>query len=181
MFKEVIVVEGRDDTRRLKEVYGEIATFETGGSALNSEKLQHIKTLQNSRGVIVFTDPDYPGQKIRNMITEAIPESKHAYIDKIDARHKSGIGLGVEHASAAAIKKALESVMTPLETIENHNLSQQLLLELGLVAGPVSKKRREILSHKLGIGYVNGKQLLKRLQMFGITEEKVRLALSEEN
>ena len=35
MFKEVIVVEGRDDTRRLKEVYPEIETLETNGSAIN--------------------------------------------------------------------------------------------------------------------------------------------------
>ena len=34
MFKEVIVVEGRDDTRRLKEVYPEIETLETNGSLM---------------------------------------------------------------------------------------------------------------------------------------------------
>ena len=33
----IIVVEGRDDTRRLKEVFPEIETIETNGSAIDDE------------------------------------------------------------------------------------------------------------------------------------------------
>ena len=32
-----------------------------------------------------------------------------------------------------------------------------------------SRKRREYLGEQLRIGYANGKQLLKRLELFGIT------------
>jgi len=172
MFKEVIVVEGRDDTRRLKEIFPEIETFETGGSALDDVKLKQIKYLQQTRGVIVFTDPDYPGQKIRNGIIEAVPECKHAYLDKKDALPKSGKGLGVEHAGEAVIREALLAAMTPIEHKEEH-ISQPFLVGLGLVGHGDSKKKRELLANELGIGYVNGKQLRKRLNMFGITEEQV--------
>ncbi|MEG2505304.1 MAG: DUF4093 domain-containing protein, partial [Carnobacterium sp.] len=40
-------------------------------------------------------------------------------------------------------------------------------------AGPFAKKRREKLGESLNIGYTNGKQLEKRLQMFQITPEQV--------
>lgn len=176
LFKEVIVVEGRDDTRRLREIYPEITTFETGGSALDDQKLMQIKTLQESRGVIVFTDPDYPGQKIRNEIAATVPDCKHAYLTRDEARPKSGKGLGVEYASAKAIKSALASAMTPTTNREEH-ISQAFLLKHNLIAHSSSKTKREHLAEQLGIGYVNGKQLRNRLSMFGITEQQIEEAL----
>ena len=179
MFKEVIVVEGRDDTRRLKEIFSGVETFETGGSALDEQKLTQIKYLQQTRGVIVFTDPDYPGQKIRQAIVEAVPNCKHAYLHRLDAQPKSGKGLGVEHASEAVIREALLAAMTPLENREE-NISQPFLIRLDLIGHGDSKKKRELLASRLGIGYVNGKQLKKRLNMFGISEKQVLEALKEE-
>jgi len=179
MFKEVIIVEGRDDTRRLKEVFGEIETFETGGSALDQQKLAQIKTLQENRGVIVFTDPDFPGQKIRNGIIEVVPDAKHAYLDKAVAQAKSGKGLGVEHASEASIKAALAGAMTPAEN-KAAPITQAFLTGLDLIGHADSKQKRELLAHRLGIGYVNGKQLKNRLNMFGINEEQVLQALGGE-
>lgn len=179
MFKEVIVVEGRDDTRRLKEIFPDIETFETGGSALDGKKLEQIKYLQQTRGIIVFTDPDYPGQKIRSEIIAVIPACKHAYLDKNDARPKSGKGLGVEHANDQAIREALATAMTPVESKEEH-ISQAFLVKLDLIGHAKSKQKRELLANTLGIGYVNGKQLKNRLNMFGITETQVLQAIGEE-
>ena len=45
------------------------------------------------------------------------------------------------------------------------------LYELGLMS---SKAKREKLCKKLNISYCNGKQLLKRINMFGITIEEIR-------
>jgi len=179
MFKEVIIVEGRDDTRRLREIFPRIETFETGGSALDAEKLEQIRHLQKLRGVIVLTDPDYPGQKIRNTIIEAIPECKHAYLHRLDALPKSGKGLGVEHASECAIREALDEAITPVKNQEGL-ISQPFLMRLNLIGHKGSKQKREILANKLGIGYVNGKQLRNRLNMFGISESEVLQAIGEE-
>lgn len=178
MFKEVIIVEGRDDTRRLKEIFPEIETFETGGSALDESKLKQISYLQVARGVIVFTDPDYPGQKIRNAITQHVPECKHAYLDKRNARGKLGKGLGVEHASEKAIREALSAAMTPTEQ-KKESITHAFLVKLDLIGHSGSKEKREWLATELGIGYVNGKQLKNRLNMFGITEEAVLHALEK--
>ena len=60
--KEVIVVEGHHDTATLKQ-YFDVETIETNGSAINKETLEYIKEVQAKRGVIIFTDPDYPGEK----------------------------------------------------------------------------------------------------------------------
>jgi ribonuclease M5 len=178
MFKEVIVVEGRDDTRRLREIYPDIETIETNGSAINERTLNQIKKLQETRGVIVFTDPDFPGNKIRNTIMQAIPDCKHAYIKKVDAIAKGDRGVGVEHASEAVIKEALANLVTPTHEVSEF-IEMDFLINLNLIGHSNSSKIREQLAQRLGIGYVNGKQLQKRLHMFGITKEQIKIALEK--
>jgi len=178
MFKEVIVVEGRDDTRRLREIYPAIETLETNGSAINTSTLKRIKYLQETRGVIVFTDPDFPGNKIRNTIMQAIPECKHAYLKKEDAIAKGSRGLGVEHANDKVIKEALANLITPNEE-ETELIEMDFLLDLNLIGHSNSSKLRKQLAETVGIGHVNGKQLQKRLHMFGITKAQIIKALKE--
>lgn len=177
---EIIVVEGKDDTRRLQEVV--VAdTIETIGSAINEEILQQIQLAQETRGVIIFTDPDFSGEKIRKTIMEVVPDAKHAFLSRGQAAPTRSKGsLGVEHASDEAILQALAKVMTPAEASdETPTISRQLLMAEGLIAGSASKELREKLGDELKIGYTNSKQLEKRLAMFRITEAELLAALEK--
>jgi ribonuclease M5 len=168
--KEIIVVEGRDDTVAIKRAVN-ADTIETNGSALSESTIEQIKHAQEKRGVIVLTDPDFPGQKIRQQIRDEVPGCKHAFINKQDAKPKRGRGIGVEHASPAVIRQALEEAMQEfIETVEE--ITYQDLIQFGLIAGSKARKRRETLGEMLKLGYANGKQLHKRLQMFQISQER---------
>ena len=46
--KEIIVVEGRDDTNRVKEAV-ECDTFETNGSAITKKKIDRLKILNKKK------------------------------------------------------------------------------------------------------------------------------------
>lgn len=175
--KEIIVVEGRDDTAAVKRAV-QADTIETNGSAIGESVLDQIRLAKQSRGVIIFTDPDFPGEKIRKTISEAIPGCKHAFIPKDEARPKNGKGIGVEHASPAAIKEALLSVKEEMADAPAE-ISAEDLLTAGLLGHPLAKSRREKLGSILKIGYANGKQLQKRLHMFQITREAFGAALKE--
>ena len=183
--EEIIVVEGKDDTKRLQEVV--VAdTIETIGSAINDVILKQIAHAQEIRGVIVFTDPDFAGEKIRKIIMEAVPDVKHAFLPRAQAQgKKKHRSLGVEHASDEAILEALSRVVTPVNeaTPAENTISQKDLIALGLMVGEGSKQRREKIGDELRIGYTNGKQLQKRLSMFRITKEELIAALEkvEEN
>lgn len=167
--KEIIVVEGKDDTTAVKRAV-DADTIETNGSAINQETIEKIKLAQKTRGVIVFTDPDYPGQKIRQTITDHVPDCKHAFIPKEDAIHKRGRGVGVEHASPEVIQQALKDAHLMKEDTPEE-ISQEDLLLTGLIGGEGSKERREKIGKILGIGYANGKQLHRRLNVFQISKE----------
>jgi ribonuclease M5 len=177
--EEVIVVEGKDDTRRIQEVVN-ADTIETIGSAINEAILLQIEHAQETRGVIIFTDPDYSGEKIRKTIMEVVPDAKHAFLSRrLAAPKKRGSSLGVEHASDEAILEALEKVVTPVNEADDYQeIPFQLLLELGLIAGSGAKQKREKLGDELRIGYTNSKQLAKRLKMFRITQAQLMTAVN---
>ncbi|MBO0470705.1 ribonuclease M5 [Enterococcus sp. DIV0242_7C1] len=177
--EEIIVVEGKDDTRRIQEVV-DADTIETIGSAINEEILEQIEHAQETRGVIIFTDPDYSGEKIRKTIMDVVPDAKHAFLSRrLAAPKKRGSSLGVEHASDEAIVEALEKIVTPVHEEDDYQeIPRQMLIEYGLIAGAHAKERREKLGDALRIGYTNSKQLTKRLKMFRITEKELTDAMN---
>ncbi|ARK26264.1 ribonuclease M5 [Sporosarcina sp. P37] len=173
--EEVIVVEGKSDTVAVRRATG-ADTIETNGSAVSDKTIERIRHAQQTRGVIVFTDPDFPGRRIRAIVEEQVPGVKHAFLTKKETIAKNGHGLGIEHASDDAIRRALASVYTVSEhTIEE--IPMAVLLEAQLIGHEDSRKRRERLSELLHIGQVNGKGLKKRLEMFRISNAQLNEAI----
>ncbi|MGY0694515.1 ribonuclease M5 [Virgibacillus sp. FSP13] len=183
--KEIIVVEGRDDTAKIRQAV-DADTIETNGSAINNTTLKQIQHAKDKRGVIIFTDPDYPGERIRHIIDQTVPGCKHAFLKQDDARakHPHNKSLGIEHASITAIKQALKDVYE-LTEVKNSDITKQELVDYGLIGGAHASSRRDRFGELLQIGHTNGKQLLKRLQMFEIErpqfEQTIRRVLQEEN
>ena len=178
---QVIVVEGRDDTANLKR-YFDVETYETRGSAVNDQDIERIQRLHELHGVIVFTDPDFNGERIRRMIMTAIPTVQHAFLKRDEAVPESkskGRSLGIEHASYEDLKTALAQVTEQFENENEFDISRGDLIRLGFLAGADSRKRREYLGEQLRIGYSNGKHLLKRLELFGITLAKVEEVMTK--
>lgn len=168
--KEIIVVEGKSDTNRLKDCFGDdgIDTLETTGSALSEETIQQIKIAQQKRGVIIFTDPDFNGNRLRTIIQKAVPDAKQAFLPRSKAvpKHSDG-SLGIEHAKDADIKEALAAVYTHTE-IDFADYNHADMVDLGLIGEPDSQQRRLAVGSELKIGYTNAKQFLNRLNMFQV-------------
>ncbi|MFK7696846.1 ribonuclease M5 [Paenibacillus sp. HJGM_3] len=183
MIREVIVVEGRDDTIAIQRAV-QAETIETGGSAIDDAVLRRIALAQERRGVIVFTDPDHAGERIRRIIAARVPGCKHAFLTQQQATKKGDIG--VENASDEAIRQALEQVRTDYEGGElaagasaGEPVTQTDLMEAGLLVHPDAARRRLLVGERLGIGCCNGKQFLKRCAMFRITKDEFRAAVEQ--
>lgn len=178
MYKEIIVVEGKNDASKLKSIFPEIECFITNGSAV-LEHIEELVELSKTRELILFLDPDYPGERIRNLITQRI-DCKQAFIKKSNAISKNNKKVGVEHASKEDIIEALENALTVDTNSANKNLiTLNDLYDLDLIGHVNSKQYRQILNDKLHIGYCNSKQLVKRLNMFNISLEHIKNTLKE--
>lgn len=116
--KEAIIVEGRYDKIKLSSIIDGII-IETNGFRIfkDKEKVNLLRNLANTNGILVFTDSDSAGFLIRNYISSIIPKEKikHAYIPDIygkekrkDSCSKEG-KLGVEGVPKEVIIKSLKS------------------------------------------------------------------------
>ena len=173
--KEVIVVEGKDDVSALRKAV-EADILITTGLGLTAEKIEEIKGLAQRRGVIVFTDPDFPGGKIRHILKDKVPGCKHAYITKEEGRcPKTGM-LGVEYASPEAILRALKAAKAEHQQYDVvYDLND--LVQWGLAGLPDSAVRRAALCDQLSIGHCNAKQLVKKLNSYQIPREEIEAML----
>lgn len=163
--KEVIVVEGKTDTAIIKKLF-DVETIETHGLGIDDQVLEFIEQAQQKRGVIILTDPDYPGMKIRNEIIKRVPHAKHAFIDKKDAiGHKK---LGVAEAREEAIIQALENVVT--FSNQEESISWDEFISLNIIG---NKKRRMEIYQQFHLGYGNVKTLFKRLNLTQVTKQDI--------
>lgn len=112
-----VIVEGKYDKIKLKSII-DSAVIETGGFNIfkDKQKLNMIKRLAEKTGIIIMTDSDAAGFKIRSYLKSAIPADKiiNVYIPDIFGKEKrksapSAEGkLGVEGLKTQIIINALQ-------------------------------------------------------------------------
>lgn len=168
----IIVVEGKSDTNRLKQIDPNIITFETSGLGLDNGHLTNLKKLANNNKIVVFTDPDGPGEIIRSRISEEIPSVFHAYLKNEKAISKNKKKIGIEHGSTEDILHALQNVYQQNNEVMNYEISD--LIDMGIYS---NRELRMEFCNELNIAYGNNKKVLKQLNGFNIQPEKIREVL----
>ena len=167
--KELLVVEGRDDTLAVKRGV-DADTIETHGFGLSDVFWERAETAYKTRGLIVFTDPDHAGEEIRKKVLERFPAAKQAFLDRAQAE-KAG-DIGIENASPEDIQNALLAARATAEGACPDIFSEDMLWKAGLTGTEGAAGRRREVGKLLGIGYGNTGTFVRRLNRFGITEEE---------
>lgn len=173
MIKQVIVVEGKSDIARVSRAV-EADMIATEGFALRKKTIEQIRHAYEKRGIIILTDPDGPGERIRQRLAKLFPKALHAFVPKSEASTADDVG--IEDASPESIRKAL-GVLRILYQKDSNTFSVKDIFDAGLSGRSDSAERRARMGALLGIGYGNSKQFLKRLNHFGITRQEWEQAL----
>lgn len=169
--RKVIIVEGKNDMHRVKQVLPDAYVLITNGSAISEEFLKLVEDLSRESEIVLVLDPDYSGEVIRKKITSVVPNASHIFFNKKDAISKTKRKVGVEHVTLNKLRIALKDVK---QYNYSKNITIQDIFDLGLAGEENSKSKRLGLCEKLGIGYVNAKQLVERLNMFGYKLEDIK-------
>lgn len=175
MIKEIIIVEGRDDEAAVKRAL-ESETIATHGYGIKPETFVRIERAYAEKGIIIFTDPDFAGEKIRKRLAERFPQGKHAFLSREEALKNGDIG--IENATPEMIREALGKAR-PSIVDKRYEFKQEDLREYRLVGTPGAAEKRDKLGQLLGIGYGNAKVFLNRLNQYGIKRSEFINAMIE--
>ncbi len=161
--KQAIVVEGKYDRIKLSSVV-DATIVETGGFRVfsNKQTIEMLRAFAKNSGLIIFTDSDFAGFRIRNYLKNKITEGKvfNAYLPNVEGKErrktktsKEGL-LGVEGFSEKEILKALNDagVFETEETlVPTEKITYLDLYNLGLSGTQNSAEKRRIILSKLNL------------------------------
>ena len=182
--KQAIVVEGKYDKIRLSSIV-DATIIETNGFRIfsNEQTVSMLKILAKKCGIIIFTDSDFAGFRIRNYLKNKITEGKiyNAYLPNVEGKekrkaHKSKEGLlGVEGFNEKDILKALNDAGVFSSEISQEKaprITSLDLFELGLSGGKNSQEKRKIILNKLNLPSHLSKSVLPDVINMVISKEE---------
>lgn len=159
--KEVIVVEGNYDKAKLSGLVNAVIVVTDGFMIFkDKKKCDMLRRLADQHGVIIFTDSDGAGFKIRNYLKNILrgKDIKHAYIPDIKGKekrknHSSKEGfLGVEGVSDEVILTALKNAGYEAgEKSEIKKITKTDFYSDGLCGTDGSSEKRELLKRELNL------------------------------
>ena len=163
--KETIIVEGVYDKIKLSGFIDGIILVTNGFTVFKDKRLiESIKTFAKETGIVILTDSDTAGFKIRNYIKQSVEEGivLHAYVPDIHGKEKRKAApgkeglLGVEGIDNETILDALKKAGCTIDGDRQSKKSPQKITKAhmfsaGLSGGADSSEKRKKMATLLGI------------------------------
>ncbi|WP_302191778.1 toprim domain-containing protein [uncultured Ruminococcus sp.] len=157
---QAIIVEGKYDKIKLSSLLDAVILTTNGFHIFHdAEKMALIRYYAKTTGIIILTDSDTAGFRIRNYLKGAVHDGKlfHVYIPDIYGKERRKLKpsaegkLGVEGIDKNALLAALEKagVLTDEIPEKTDPITRYDLYELGLSGGADSKSKRKALQKRL--------------------------------
>lgn len=159
--EETIVVEGKFDKEKLKKIT-DAPIVCTGGFSLYKNKplIRFLKSAATDKGIIILTDSDSAGFRIRNYLRQCIGEKGrivNAYIPSLEGKEKrkqtpgkEGL-LGVEGMSDDILSDILKKASVQRETEPLIQIDKARFFSDGLSGKTDSAEKRKRLAKILGL------------------------------
>ena len=165
----LLVVEGINDEAFLSS-FLDVEIVTTNGYDIPKEEVSYLLEISKLKKIIIFTDPDEAGIKIRERLNKLLPNSINLTIDinKCNKHNKHGVAECTKEEILNVLKPYLVKSLT-----RNTALSSVDLYNLGLI-GPGSKPNKEKIIKHFHLGRCTGNKLLKRINSLQITLEKLK-------
>lgn len=186
--KQAIIVEGRYDKARLENIFDALIIETRGFSIYSDPDMRRlIKRLADGDGIIILTDSDKSGFRIRACIRSftAGGNVTDVYLPDIPGREKrkrtsSSEGLlGAEGIPDAIILEAFRRAGLTGESEPPHSYGKQLLTELGLCGGADSARLRRLLAGRLSLPANMNSNALSRTLPRILSEQELRTLAAE--
>lgn len=153
--KETIIVEGKYDKMRLSPLF-DANIIELGGFQIynNKDRLALIRRIADKNGIIILTDSDSAGFRLRHYLSSAIPKAniKNVFIPDVSGKEKRKAKpgkenlIGVEGMTTEVLISAFKKSGIDVENgsfERTEPFSKSFLYEAGLSGGKNSSELRK--------------------------------------
>ena len=163
--EHLIVVEGKSDVSYLS-TYIDGYFITTNGLDVNEEKVNFLKEVIKVRPIIILSDDDEPGERIRNLIKTKI----NGVIDvKIAKNHRKNYKKqGIAESGISEVYEGLSKYFVDHEIVRNN---YDLLTSISLSENPEVAKQKLIEKYRLIKG--NIKSLENQLNILRVKPEEL--------
>lgn len=191
--REAVIVEGKYDKIKLASVVDAVIIVTNGFGIFNdAEKLALIRYYAKKTGIVILTDSDSAGRKIRGYIKGAVGGGsvKNVYIPDVFGKEKRKVKasaegkLGVEGIDVRTLTEAFEKAGITASDAPKPDITKLTLFELGLSGGAGSSQLRKRLQSSLGLPSLMSTSALTEVLGTMMTAAELRQkveALKEEN
>ena len=187
--EETIIVEGKYDKEKLKEIT-DAPIVCTGGFSVykNKQLISFLKKAAIDKGIIILTDSDSAGFRIRNRIRQCIGNDGkiiNAYIPTVKGKEKRKLTagkeglLGVEGINAEVLKEILEKAANITDTPKEAFLTKARFFSEGFSGKPDSEEKRKSLAKILKLPLRLSTNAMIDIINKTVTEEKYKSAIAK--
>lgn len=160
----VIIVEGVHDVSKLSNLY-DFCYVITNGYDIPKHEIDFILSLSKDVPIYVLVDKDEAGEKIR----ERINSIGEGFINIRIKAPKESKKKGIAECSLKDIKEALDKYTSKAPSQPNIDL-----YSLGLIGGEDSEELRDYISKEFNLGITKNTNLIKRINLLGLSEKDIR-------
>ena len=190
--RQAVIVEGKYDKIRLSSLLDTLILTTDGFSIFHDkEKMELIRRIAASRGIVILTDSDSAGFLIRSHLTGAIPKEqiRNAYIPDVygKEKRKTTAGkegkLGVEGMDSETLLLVLEraGIFCESAPTRERSVTKADLFADGLSGGEDSRQKRAQLCRTLNLPERLSQNALLEVLNSLYSYEEYRQALSHFN
>lgn len=167
---KAIIVEGKYDKIKISSIIDGLI-IQTNGFRIykDKEKISLIKSVALKQGVIIVTDSDVAGFKLRNFIRSIAKDADitNIYIPQIRGKEKRKTApskenlLGVEGMNAKLLRELFKKADVVKKDATSKQITKMDFFEDGLTGGKSSAEKRQLLLKHLGLpNYISTNSLL---------------------
>jgi len=185
--KQTVIVEGKHDKIKLENIISaNIMTTDGFRIYNNPQKQALIRNIAEKTGIIILTDSDSAGRRIRNFIKNFIGDNGNEceiiniYVPRILGKEKRKSApskenlLGVEGTDAQIILEAFEKfgvICSGEQRLSGRRITKIDFYEDGLSGGFESARKREYLCGYLGLPLMSANALVEAVNILVNFEE----------
>ena len=161
----IVVVEGEHDKSRVLSIF-DAEVVVTNGCEIKDELINYLSNAKEYKRIVIFTDPDEEGKRIRNKLIALLPFAISIEADINKCNHKG------KHGIAECELDEINNLLSPYKATKVNNIyCESDLYSYGLLGSNNSKNKRILVAKHFNLLNASTESFINSLNTLNINKD----------